>query len=53
MAPKTKEKAETPTSTYELGDTVLGKIRGYPPWPGQVRAKLVATTSFVSNMAFS
>jgi len=36
MAPKTKEKTETPASTYELGDTVLGKIRGYPPWPGQV-----------------
>jgi hypothetical protein len=41
MPPKSKEsKAESAPSTYELGDTVLGKIRGYPPWPGQVRRPL-------------
>ena len=26
--------------TYEVGDIVLGKIRGYPAWPGQVRRVL-------------
>ncbi|KIK05161.1 hypothetical protein K443DRAFT_675316 [Laccaria amethystina LaAM-08-1] len=23
-------------TTYNLNDTVLGKVRGYPPWPGMV-----------------
>ncbi|KAI0046004.1 hypothetical protein FA95DRAFT_1543115 [Auriscalpium vulgare] len=33
MAKGSKAAANT---TYELRDIVLGKIRGYPPWPGMV-----------------
>jgi hypothetical protein len=24
---------------YSIGDVVLGKVRGYPPWPAMVSAK--------------
>ena len=24
---------------YNIGDVVLGKVRGYPPWPAMVSAK--------------
>ena len=26
------------TTTYAIRDTVLGKVRGYQPWPGMVRS---------------
>lgn len=31
---KTKEAKEAPS--YEIRDIVLGKVRGFPPWPGMV-----------------
>jgi len=33
MAKKTKEKVE---HKYEIRDIVLGKVKGFPPWPGMV-----------------
>ncbi|KAF8317047.1 hypothetical protein F5887DRAFT_1066632 [Amanita rubescens] len=35
MSKKTA-KAVKETSSYETRDVVLGKVRGYPPWPGMV-----------------
>ncbi|KAF7305782.1 PWWP domain-containing protein [Mycena chlorophos] len=29
-------KKNEPEETYETGDIVLGKLRGYPPWPSRV-----------------
>ncbi len=34
---KTKSAGE-PSAAYEYRDIVLAKIRGYPAWPGMVRA---------------
>ncbi|GAA5871582.1 hypothetical protein JCM16303_000801 [Sporobolomyces ruberrimus] len=43
MPPKSSTKAsaapaDAPARTYKEHDTVLGKIKGYPPWPGRVVA---------------
>ena len=36
-----KKASKTPKTspTYSLGDVVLGKVRGYPSWPGRVRRR--------------
>jgi hypothetical protein len=38
LANMSKKTAKTPkeVSSYEFRDVVLGKVRGYPPWPGMV-----------------
>jgi hypothetical protein len=30
---------------YEVGNVVIGKVKGYPPWPGEVRANFPTTTT--------
>jgi hypothetical protein len=38
MPVKSKETKGSPeAASYESRDTVLGKVRGYPPWPAMVR----------------
>ena len=32
-------KSAKEVSQYEIGEVVLGKVRGYPPWPGIVSSK--------------
>lgn len=34
-------KPKTLESKYELRDIVLGKLKGYPPWPGMVRTHIL------------
>ncbi|EKM75299.1 hypothetical protein AGABI1DRAFT_116494 [Agaricus bisporus var. burnettii JB137-S8] len=36
MSTKKASKSEKESATYETRDIVLGKVRGYPPWPGMV-----------------
>jgi hypothetical protein len=36
MSKKGTKSPKSEVSTYEIGDTVLGKVRGYPPWPARV-----------------
>ncbi|KAE9389960.1 Tudor/PWWP/MBT [Gymnopus androsaceus JB14] len=36
MSKKGSKATKPDVSTYDIGDTVLGKVRGYPPWPGRV-----------------
>jgi len=33
---KKSGKSAKEVSSYEIRDIVLGKVRGYPPWPGMV-----------------
>ena len=45
--PKTTKKDDEQTQhTYNIGDIVLGKLRGYPPWPGQVGISTVLNTTY-------
>lgn len=37
---KKASKSEKESATYETRDIVLGKVRGYPPWPGMVRRRV-------------
>lgn len=43
MAPK-KEKSTTATSSapFAIGDIVLGRIKGYPPWPAKVGCRFLS-----------
>lgn len=41
MSKKTA-KAAKEASSYETRDVVLGKVRGYPPWPGMVRPSRIS-----------
>ncbi|KAJ3992067.1 hypothetical protein F5050DRAFT_1580275 [Lentinula boryana] len=36
MSKKGSKGSKTEVSLYEVADIVLGKLRGYPPWPGRV-----------------
>ncbi|KAJ3876449.1 hypothetical protein F5051DRAFT_461571 [Lentinula edodes] len=36
MSRKGSKGSKTEVASYEVGDIVLGKVRGYPPWPGRV-----------------
>ncbi|KAJ4491014.1 hypothetical protein J3R30DRAFT_3277408 [Lentinula aciculospora] len=36
MSKKGTKGSKTEVSSYEIADIVLGKVRGYPPWPGRV-----------------
>ncbi|KIK57909.1 hypothetical protein GYMLUDRAFT_75195 [Collybiopsis luxurians FD-317 M1] len=36
MSKKGPKSSKAEVQSYEIGDTVLGKIRGYPPWPGRI-----------------
>ncbi|KAF5365873.1 hypothetical protein D9757_011055 [Collybiopsis confluens] len=36
MSKKGTKSSKADVQSYEIGDTVLGKIRGYPPWPGRI-----------------
>jgi len=45
--PKTTKKDDEQTQhIYNIGDIVLGKLRGYPPWPGQVGISTVLSTTY-------
>ena len=45
--PKTTKKDEEQTQhIYNIGDIVLGKLRGYPPWPGQVGRSTVLNSTY-------
>ncbi|KAF9066704.1 hypothetical protein BDP27DRAFT_1542150 [Rhodocollybia butyracea] len=48
MNKKSSNGSKAPVSSYEVDDIVLGKIRGYPPWPG--RASLKSLISFISRV---
>jgi hypothetical protein len=39
-------------SRYEVGDVVLGKVRGYPPWPAVVSASKVALKTWTKWLIF-
>lgn len=39
MSRKGSKGSKTEVASYEVGDIVLGKVRGYPPWPGRVSRK--------------
>lgn len=57
---KKGSKAPKEVSTYEPNDIVLGKVRGYPAWPGQVSLSRPAISPFhleakrtdISNLFF-
>lgn len=49
MSTKKASKSEKESATYETRDIVLGKVRGYPPWPGMVRRR--ASPQFSANLA--
>lgn len=58
MAPKKKDSGSaapaTATHEYAVGDIVLGKVKGYPDWPAQVRpACPPSSPSFGVALAFS
>jgi len=36
MSKKGAKAAPKEVSSYEFRDIVLGKVRGFPPWPGMV-----------------
>ncbi|KAF9519197.1 hypothetical protein BS47DRAFT_1482179 [Hydnum rufescens UP504] len=36
MASSSSKKSSNHPTSYTIGETVLAKIKGYPPWPGQI-----------------
>lgn len=47
----TKEGSQT--VSYEIRDIVLGKVRGFPPWPGMVSCKSRIAQPFAKGLLFN
>lgn len=49
---KKSAKSAKETASYETRDIVLGKVRGYPPWPGMVGSR-VCSLAYLNPYFFS
>ena len=45
MSKKGGPKQQKDEIKYEINEIVLGKLRGFPAWPGQVRIRVFAKLS--------
>jgi len=50
MSKKGSKSAAKEVSSYETRDVVLGKVRGFPPWPGMVRRRVYRIISRKINL---